>query len=85
VMSYGRESSALLEKVFCRAAFSAMQCLIRLRTAASGSKGNYGDCVTAMERLRGGGRFREGHRLDQWIGTHKAYDKIDVTEVRHGH
>jgi mRNA-degrading endonuclease HigB of HigAB toxin-antitoxin module len=21
----------------------------------------------------------------KWIGTHKAYDKIDVTEVRHGH
>ena len=20
----------------------------------------------------------------KWIGTHKAYDKIDVTEVRHG-
>src|ERR1700674_1133018 len=21
----------------------------------------------------------------KWIGTHKAYDKIDVMEVRHGH
>jgi mRNA interferase HigB len=21
----------------------------------------------------------------KWIGTHKAYDKIDVIEVRHGH
>jgi mRNA-degrading endonuclease HigB of HigAB toxin-antitoxin module len=21
----------------------------------------------------------------KWIGTHRAYDKIDVTEVRHGH
>ena len=21
----------------------------------------------------------------KWIGTHKAYDKIDVTEVQHGH
>jgi mRNA interferase HigB len=21
----------------------------------------------------------------KWIGTHKAYDKIDVTEMRHGH
>jgi mRNA interferase HigB len=21
----------------------------------------------------------------KWIGTHEAYDKIDVTEVRHGH
>jgi len=21
----------------------------------------------------------------KWIGTHKSYDKIDATEVRHGH
>jgi hypothetical protein len=24
-------------------------------------------------------------RWIKWIATHKAYDKIDVIEVRHGH
>ncbi len=28
--------------------------------------------------------FEKGIVWIKWIGTHKAYDKIDVTEVRHG-
>jgi hypothetical protein len=37
------------------------------------------------ERLSAGRsrRLREEHRVDQWIGTHKNYDKIDVKEVQH--
>ena len=29
--------------------------------------------------------FEKGIVWIKWIGTHKAYDKIDVTEVQHGH
>jgi len=28
--------------------------------------------------------FEKGIVWIKWIGTRKAYDKIDVTEVRHG-
>ena len=28
--------------------------------------------------------FEKGIVRIKWIGTHKAYDKIDVTEVKHG-
>ncbi|MQW02809.1 type II toxin-antitoxin system HigB family toxin [Sinorhizobium meliloti] len=28
--------------------------------------------------------FEKGIAWIKWIGTHKAYDKIDVTEVKHG-
>ncbi|GLS38927.1 hypothetical protein GCM10010869_45240 [Mesorhizobium tianshanense] len=28
--------------------------------------------------------FEKGIVWIKWIGTHKAYDKIDVTEVKHG-
>jgi len=28
--------------------------------------------------------FEKGIVWIQWIGTHKAYDEIDVTEVEHG-
>ena len=31
--------------------------------------------------LRG---FREGNRVDQWIGSHREYDSIDVKGVQHG-
>ena len=28
--------------------------------------------------------FEKGIVWIKWIGTHKAYDKVDVTEVKHG-
>jgi mRNA interferase HigB len=40
-------------------------------------KGNDYRLVVAVD-------FEKGIVWIKWIGTHKAYDKIDVTEVRHG-
>lgn len=35
-------------------------------------------------RLAAATDFEKGIVWIKWIGSHKAYDKIDVTEVRHG-
>src|SRR5690606_41923551 len=35
-------------------------------------------------RLVAAGDFEKAIVWIKWIGTHKAYDRIDVTEVRHG-
>ncbi|CAM5760996.1 MULTISPECIES: type II toxin-antitoxin system HigB family toxin [Hyphomicrobiales] len=40
-------------------------------------KGNDYRLVVAVD-------FEKGIVWIKWIGTHKAYDRIDVTEVRHG-
>jgi mRNA interferase HigB len=40
-------------------------------------KGNDYRLVVAVD-------FEKGIVWIKWIGTHKAYDKIDVAEVRHG-
>ncbi|WP_180899770.1 type II toxin-antitoxin system HigB family toxin [Martelella soudanensis] len=40
-------------------------------------KGNNYRLVVAVD-------FEKGIVWIKWIGTHKAYDRIDVTEVKHG-
>ena len=41
-------------------------------------KGNDYRLVVAVD-------FEKGIVWIKWLGTHKAYDRIDVTEVDHGH
>ena len=42
------------------------------------------DILTNRYRLVTAVDFEKGIVWIKWIGTHKAYDRIDVTEVDHG-
>ncbi len=51
--------------------------VLKSRRVVFNIKGNDYRLVVAVD-------FEKAIVWIKWIGTHKAYDKIDVTEVRHG-
>jgi mRNA interferase HigB len=64
-------SSADVKKLYATAS------IIRADRIVFNIKGNDYRLIVSVD-------FEKGIVWIKWIGTHKAYDKIDVTEVEHG-